>query len=104
MVKFPFNDLHSFKDYVGFVKLCAPDLFPPREGVGPGNQWNLDLAFDGLRKGLALAISEKGDRPVFEECKSLVEEAFSAYSTEQIREGYSKLDEVYRRLKKIPTQ
>lgn len=30
--KFPFNDLHSFKDYVGFVRMCAPELFPYREG------------------------------------------------------------------------
>jgi hypothetical protein len=56
--EFPFSDLHSFKDYVGFVKLCAPDKFAPREGVSPADQWTLDLAFAGLRLGLRMAIEE----------------------------------------------
>ena len=62
---FPFSDLHSFKDYVGFVKLCAPDDFPSREGVGPADQWTLDLAFGGLRLGLKMAAEEKGERAEF---------------------------------------
>jgi hypothetical protein len=59
--RFPFTDLHSFKDYVGFVKLCCPDLFPVREGADPEDQWSLDLAFRGLRLGIDLARKEKGD-------------------------------------------
>jgi hypothetical protein len=35
MADFPFSDLHSFKDYIGFVQLCAPDRFPRREGIPP---------------------------------------------------------------------
>ena len=62
---FPFSDLHSFKDYVGFVKIAAPDRFRPREGVGPADQWTLDLAFEGLRLGLKMAAEEKGERAEF---------------------------------------
>jgi hypothetical protein len=54
---FPFSDLHSFKDYVGFVKLCAPDSFLVREGVGPSDQWTLELAFEGLRLSPILCTS-----------------------------------------------
>jgi hypothetical protein len=60
MAQFPFNDLHSFKDYVGFIRLCAPDLFPAREGLAPAEQWSLDLAFDNLRQGMDLAEKEQG--------------------------------------------
>lgn len=104
MAKFPFNDLHSFKDYVGFVKLCAPDLFPPREGVGQEDQWTMELAFLGLREGLALKTNREADQAVFDECKVLVDEAYSAYAAGHPREGYLKLDEVSKRLKSIPTQ
>jgi len=104
MAKFPFSDLHSFKDYVGFVKLCALDMFPEREGLGPEDQWTLNLAFDGLRSGMELAITEKGDRPAFEECKVLIEDAKSAYLMQNIKGGYLKLDAVSKILKKIPTQ
>lgn len=58
---FPFSDLHSFKDYVGFVKICASTELPQREGVGPDDQWTLDLAFVGLRLGLEMATQEKGE-------------------------------------------
>jgi hypothetical protein len=104
MAKFPFNDLHSFKDYVGFVKLCAPDMFPEREGLAQEDQWTLGLAFEGLRDGMKLAIAEKGDRPVFRECCVLIEDAKSAYLLNNIREGYLKLDGVSNLLKKISTQ
>ena len=104
MAKFPFSDLHSVKDYVGFVRICAPDLFPVREGVSPEYQWTLDLAFRELREGLALAIEEKGDKPVFRECGRLVEEAYNEYRAGNRREGFSKLDQVGKLLKKMPSQ
>jgi hypothetical protein len=104
MARFPFNDLHSFKDYVGFVKLCAPDMFPEREGLGQEDQWTLDLAFEGLRDGMNLAIAEKGNRTTFEECKSLIEEAKLSYLSEDIKGGYLKLDKVYHILRRVHTQ
>ena len=58
MTNFPFNDLHSFKDFVVFVQMRAPNNFPLREGVPSEDQWTLDLAFRGLRDGLALAVAE----------------------------------------------
>ena len=103
MAKFPFNDLHSFKDYVGFVKLCSPDQYPLREGVAPEEQWTLDLAFEGLRYGLSLAVKEKGDRPVFEECRGLVEKAYESYREGKKRDGFFKLEEVSKLLRQVPS-
>lgn len=101
---FGFSDLHSFKDYVGFVKLCAPDDFPPREGVGPTDQWTLDLAFEALRLGLRMATEEKGERDEFTQGESLVEEAYAAYRDGRMRDGFFKLEELQKLLKKVPSQ
>jgi len=102
--KFGFSDLHSFKDYVGFVAMCAPDLFPDREGVGPEDKWTLNLAFFGLREGLKLSATEKGPLGVFTECETLVNEAYDAYRVGQIKEGYSKLAQVKKLLSRIPSK
>ena len=99
MAKFPFSDLHSFKDYVGFVKLCSPDQFPHREGVSESEQWSLDLAFDGLRAGLKLAMEEKGTKPVFSDCSSMVEAAYIDYQSGKIKEGFLKLADVQKLLR-----
>ncbi len=101
---FPFSDLHSFKDYVGFVKLCAPDEFPLREGVGSDDQWTFDLAFDGLRLGLRMAVEEKGEREDFTQGELLVNEAFAAYRDGRVRDGFFKLEELQKLLKKIPSR
>src|SRR5262249_39001871 len=104
MARFPFTDLHSFKDYVVFVQTCLPDTFPPRERVGPDEQWTMDLAFEGLRYGLRLVIEEKGDRPVFAECRKLVDQADENYRAGRIREGFFELEEVQKLLKKVRSQ
>jgi hypothetical protein len=103
MAQFPFNDLHSFKDYVGFVRLCAPDLFPAREGVGPDEQWSLDLAFDGLRQGMDLAEKEQGQRPNLRLCRSLIDQALDHYRAGDLREGAQALAEVKQLLSHIET-
>lgn len=86
--RFPFSDLHSFKDYVGFVKICAPDRFPQREGVGLADQWTLDLAFEGLRLGLEMATEEKGEREEFAKGRALVEDAYAACRDGRMRDGF----------------
>ncbi|WP_254507622.1 hypothetical protein [Anatilimnocola floriformis] len=103
-VAFPFSDLHSFKDYVGFVKLCSPDEFSLRDGVGPDDQWTLDLAFEGLRLGLRMAAEEKGLRDEFAQGELLVEEAFAAYRDGRIHDGFFRLEELQELLKKIPSR
>jgi hypothetical protein len=103
MAEFPFSDLHSFKDYVGFVRLCAPDQFPKRDGVSPQEQWTLQLAFEGLRVGLNLAVQEKGDLPAFAECRLLFDQACSEYQAGRMKEGYFKMGEAKKLLKKIRT-
>ena len=104
MTKFPFTDLHSFKDYVGFVQLCLPDKFPRREGAAASAQWTLELAFAGLRLGLDMAVREKGDRMEFTESRRLVEEAYDAYKTGDVRAGFAKLELVQKILRKVPSR
>jgi hypothetical protein len=101
---FPFSDLHSFKDYVGFVQICASTKFPMREGVGPADQWTLDLAFDGLRMGLRMAAEEKGEREEFVRGRTLVEDAYAAYRDGRVRDGFFKLEELQKVLKKVPSR
>ncbi len=101
---FGFSDLHSFKDYVGFVKLFAPDEFLPREGVGADDQWTLDLAFEGLRLGLTMAVEEKGKRVELTRGRALVEEAYAAYRDGNVRDGFFKLEELQKLLKKVPSR
>lgn len=101
---FGFSDLHSFKDYVVFVQSYLPNEFPPREGVGPDEQWTLDLAFEGLRLGLRMAVEEKGERDEFTRGESLVEEAYAAYREGLVRDGFFKLEELQKLLKKVPTR
>ena len=102
--KFPFNDLHGFKDYVMYVQHYSPDRFWPREGVGPEDQWTLHLAFKGLRLGLDMAVQEKGNRQEFAESRRLVEEAYEAYKAGDIRTGWDKLEQVQKLLRKVPSQ
>ena len=104
MAKFPFTDLHSFKDYVGFVRMCAPSSFPPREGVLQSEQWSLDLAFAGLRAGLVLAEQEKGQRSVFLTCSGLFEAAYREYVEGDIRAGFTSLAEAQKLLRTVPSQ
>ena len=104
MARFPFSDLHSFKDYVGFVQLSLPNRFPRREGAAASAQWTPDLAFDGLRLGLDMAVQEKGERIEFAESRRLVEEAYNAYKSGDIRSGFAKLEQVQKLLRKVPSQ
>jgi hypothetical protein len=103
MTKFPYSDVHSFKDYVGFVAMCAPDQFPFREGVGVEDQWSLELAFQGLREGLARAVEEKGNRAEFGECLKLIEEAYAHYKLGHEDKGFFTLDKAQKVLKRIRT-
>ena len=87
-----------------FVQSYLPDRFRPREGVGPANQWTLDLVFEGLRLGLRMAVDEKGDRDEFTLGDSLVEDAYTAYCDGRVGDGFCKLEELQKLLKKIPSQ
>lgn len=104
MAQFPFNDLHSFKDFVTFVYMRSPDRYPVREGVGPDEQWTLDLAFEGLRHGLSLTAAEKGDLPVLSTCRAMIEEAYTHYREGRMRDGFVKLEEMEKLLRKLPSQ
>jgi hypothetical protein len=103
MTNYGFSDLHSFKDFVVFVYLCAPDEFPVRDYRSPEDQWNLELAFQGLRDGLQLTSKEKGELPVLASCRAMVEEAYIHYREGRSRDGCLKLQEMEKLLKKIPS-
>ena len=101
---FAFKDLHGFKDFVGSVILCAPDMFPVRDWRGPDEQMNLDRAFIGLRYGLKLTAQEKGDSPLLAKCRELVEEAYALYQGGQDHPGQRKLEEMDKLLMTLPSQ
>lgn len=104
MTTFPFDDLHGFKDFVVFVRMCAPDNFPDRDGALASEPWTLELAFQGLRKGIADAISEKGERDEFSESSELIEEAYRCYDSGDKPGGFRALDDVRRILRRIKTK
>ena len=101
MAQFPFNDFHSFKDFVIFVRMCCPDQFPLRDGVAAEDQWTLELAFQGLRFGISKAIEEKGKKIQFDECVKLIDEAYGAYLVGDRRTGFGTLDKMHKLLKQI---
>ena len=49
-----------------------------------------------------MAVEEKGPKPVFEQCRQLVEQAYQHYKAED--EGWYALEEVRKLLRKIRTQ
>lgn len=104
MATWPFHDLHGFKDYISMVYIRAPDRFREREGYGPDEQWTLDLAFEGLRHGLAITAKEKGELPVLATCRAMVEEAYNHYREGRVREGCFKLQEMAKLIRKLPSQ
>ena len=99
-----FNDLHGYKDFVVFVKLCAPDNFPVYEDEPPDYRWTLEKAFHDLRIGLDMAAEEKGPKPVFDQCRKLVEQAYQHYKTGEEDAGWYALEEVRKLLRKVRTQ
>lgn len=101
---FPFDDLHGFKDYVVFVRMCAPDNFPQREGRPSNEQWTLELALEGLQQGLTLAVREKGNRPQFERARQLFENASSAYRMGDKLTGFKALDEAHKLIRQVRSQ
>jgi hypothetical protein len=101
---FPFHELHSFKDFSGFVRMCAPDLFPAREGVRESEQWSLELAFEGLNVGLDMAREQAASPSVIAECQALFDLALSDYRAGDRREGFYAMDKAQRAFSKIRTQ
>jgi hypothetical protein len=104
MARFPFKDLHAFKDFPGFVRVSLLGEFPHRDLRPPEEQWTLELAFEGLRYGLELTAEEKGEMPPLAPCRTLVEEAYVHYQEGRVKEGYLALEKVSKLLKKIPSQ
>ena len=103
MSEWHFHDLHAFKDFLGFVMLCSPNLYPPREGAGPDEQWTLDLAFEGLRHGMEIAENETGNLASLGEGRFFIDEAYKEYKRGNVPEGYRALEKVEKILKKIRT-
>ena len=101
---FPFNDLHSFKDFITFVAMCSPDQFPVRKGVPATEQWSLDLAFDGLNEGLALARRQAVSPTVVWECQTLFQQALGHYRAGRMREGFQALEKARRVFGRIRTE
>src|SRR5262245_54726900 len=101
---FGFTDLHGFKDFVGYVILCAPELFPEEDWLEPNEQMNLDRSFVGLRYGLQLTAEEKGELPMLPKCRELVEESYQLYKAGDDLAGQKKLEEMQLMLLQLPSQ
>ena len=99
-----FSDLHAFKDFVGFVKLCAPDQFPPRDGVPEAEQWTLALAHEGLEHGLKIAASEGVNESVLSECRALFDKAFEYYRAANLHDAFKSMEAAQRILRRVPSQ
>jgi hypothetical protein len=104
MQKWHFTDLHSFKDFVVFVQLCAPDNFPPREGVPHSEQWTLALAQEALEHGLRIAASEGVNESVLSECKGHFDKAFGYYRAANLHDGFKSMESALRILLRVPTK
>jgi|LakMenEpi03Aug12_release.lakeMendotaPanAssembly.Ray.scaffolds.fasta_scaffold249305_2 hypothetical protein len=101
---FGFTDLHGFKDFVVEVIAGAPDDFMEMDWLQPDEQMNLDRAFVGLRYGLKLTAHEKGESPLLDKCRELVEEAYGLYRSGQDHEGQRKLEAMDELLITLPSQ
>jgi len=51
-----------------------------------------------------MAVEEKGPKPVFEQCRQLLEQAYQHYKAGERREGWYLLEEVRKLLRKVRTQ
>ena len=98
---FGFTDLHGFKDFVGFVILCAPDEFPSDDWLKPEECMNLDRAFVGLRYGLDVTASEVGETEVLSDCRQLVEDAYAEYQAGRDEAGQQRLEQMDKMLLRL---
>lgn len=101
---FPFDDLQGFKDFVVFVRMCAPNNFPERAGTLANEPWTLELAFQGLRKGISDVISQYGDKSEISESARLIEEAYQHYNLGDKPGGFRALDDAHKILRNIKTK
>lgn len=99
-----FKDLHGFKDFVGFIILCAPDDFPVDDWLEPADQMNLERAFVGLRYGLDLTLTETSRDDVVASCRQLTEAAHAEYQAGRDLQGQRMLEEMDRLLSKLPSR
>jgi hypothetical protein len=95
-----FSDVPGCLDFVGYVILYAPDMFPHEDWLGADEQMNLDRAFDGLRYGLSLLRNHRLSSSECAECSTLVESAFERYRRGADVEGQRLLEEFESLLKR----
>lgn len=87
--RFAFTDLHSFKDYVGFVMLCAPDGFPSQDLVPSTAPWTLEMAFDGLRIGIMYYVAPRCTAEALEGMTVDISEALQRYQSGDTKGGFA---------------
>jgi hypothetical protein len=96
--RFPFDDLPSFKDYVGWVQVWSPDAFPSTAKQSAEEQWTLESAFDGIRLGID-TLSGGGEVSV--SAHNLANGAYTDYKSNREAEAYLKLEEFRRILRRF---
>jgi exonuclease VII small subunit len=73
------TDLNSFRDFIGYAVLCAPDDFPEEDYLQPDEQMNLERAFEELRNALNLVKPSKLNDAKRRDALSLLEESLNSY-------------------------
>lgn len=95
-MRFPFDDLDSFIAFVVFVRISAPNIFPPLVTRGPDGQWTLALAFEGLRTGLKMVEEQIGSN--LADCAYFIDEAEKSYCAGDPSAGRVYLQNLLKRL------
>jgi hypothetical protein len=101
---FGFDDLHGFKDFVTEVITGAPGDFMQMDWLKPEEQMNLERAFVGLRYGLQITASEKGESALLDTSRQLVEAAYRDYRSGDEVAGQAKLEQMEKLIRKLPSQ
>ena len=89
---FHFQDVHSFKDFLGMVIVCAPDNFVTCDWLSAAEQTDLKRAFEGLSYGLNLVEREFGTSDGLNRARVLVSESLEAYRSGSEIAGQQKLE------------
>lgn len=68
------KDVEDLRDMFSYVLLSAPDEFPLEDYLTPGEQMNLERAFEELQAGVARYVAAKAV-----ECCAMLSAALAAY-------------------------
>lgn len=96
------ENLDEVIDFIAGVVIRAPNRFPKEDFLKPEEQLNLDRAFDELRYGLDRVSEDLGESSEIVTARTMLEEAYTHYREERIKEGAWRLQDMSQLLEKMP--